>query len=62
MKNTVDNFLKALEDEIARAKNQLKLVPPFRKESREAWTNYIKNLEDKRVEAFLLMEFDDDED
>lgn len=55
-----DGFLKAVEEEIERAKSQRHLAQMGRETV--DWDGYIKYLEGLVLEADLLMEFEEDED
>ena len=62
LKGNVDTYLDALEDEIERVKHQRNNIPYSHSEYLKSWDEYITHLESLRVEACLLMEFEDEED
>ena len=62
LKGNVDSYLIALEDEIERVKHQRSQVPFSHREHLKSWDEYIAHLENLRVEACLLMEFEEPDD
>ena len=61
LKGSVAQYLSALEDEIERIKHQRERVPFSHKDHLKSWDEYLDHLENLRVEACLLMEFEVDD-
>ena len=61
LKGSVASYLNALEDEIDRVKSQRGGVPFSHSEYLKNWDEYLAHLENLRVEACLLMDFEEDD-
>lgn len=58
LKGSLPQYLAAIEDEIERVKHQKACVPEFRESSHKSYDEYLQYLEDMKVEACLLMDFE----
>jgi hypothetical protein len=61
MKGNLDGYLKAIEEEIERLKHQRLSVPGFCGELIKHYDEQIKLLEQRQLEACLLIDFEEDE-
>lgn len=66
-KPSLDEVLRALEDEIARAKHQMSIARPYNKKlwidaqpnTKKCWEKYIQELNEKAAELILLGALDE---
>lgn len=59
LKGSVSQYLDALEDEIERVKHQRAGVPFSHSEYLASWDEYLAHLENLKVEACLLLDFEE---
>ena len=59
LKGSLPQYLKALEDEIERVEHQMKQVPWSHNKYLQNWQDYRDHLENLKVEACSLYDFED---
>jgi len=61
LKGSVDGYLTALGDEIERVKIQRARIPFSHSEYLKSWDEYLSHLENLKIEACLLFDFEVDD-